>query len=259
VRGGFVRATIALLITALLLLPGCIGGDEESGPIALKVSADNTEGHIQVVKGTNDQVISSSELEVIFDFTDTFSGDGAVQTYWLEPGDGGLRQEVNAADTNIITHQYLQHGVYDAIAGANDSAGNSAKSTIRITANMILFLNESSAAGTSDPTDVTWSTASEFSVTPAIEINLESRVVNINNFLFIESETVEVTWTAIDPEGESAGTMTTQIPEGEEDTWTFEMSDPKLGDWVLQIDVEAEDENVQTYTEIHVMYPSNSA
>lgn len=253
------RTPIPLLITALLLLPGCIGGDEEVGPIALKVSADNIEGHIEVVKGTNDQVISSSEIEVIFDFTDTFSGDGAVQTYWLEPSDGGLRQEVNAADTNTITHQFLQHGVYDALAGANDSAGNSASKTIRITVHMILFLNESSAAGTADPSDVTWSTESEFSVTPAIEINLLSRVVNIDNIIPFDSEPVDVTWTAIDPDAESAGTMTTQIQEGEEYTWTFENPDPKLGDWVLQINVEAEDENVQTYTEIHVMYPANNA
>ena len=54
VRDGLVRTPIPLLITALLLLPGCIGGDEEVGPIALKVSADNIEGHIEVVKGTND-------------------------------------------------------------------------------------------------------------------------------------------------------------------------------------------------------------
>jgi len=252
-----VRRVPAILLAALLLLPGCIGDDEESGPITLKVGADVTEGHVEVVKGQNDQVISSSEVEVTFDFTDTFSGDGAVQTYWLQPGDGGAFQEVNAAETNTITHEYPAHGAFQATAGANDSAGNSASKAIRITIHLVLFLNESSATGTDDPSDVTWDTSSEHSIAAPLKTSIESRVVNLENLFFIESETVEVTWTAVDPNDETAGTQTASITEGDEYTWSFEQSTPELGPWVLHIDLDTQDEQVQVYTKIHVMYPTS--
>jgi len=242
----------------MISIPGCLGGEEEQGPITLKVSADQTDGHVQIVKGQNNQTISNEPVTVVFDFTDTFSGDGAVQTYWLEPGDGGARQEVNAADSNTIRHDYQSHGAFDAIVGANDSGGNSGSKTIRITAHLQLMLNESSATGTDDPIDVWWATESEHSKEAPAVTSLSSRIVNIDNIVVFDSETVDVTWTARDPSGGAAGTMNHLIAEGDEYTWEFEQNGPGLGSWVLEIEVEADDENVQAYTEIHVMYPMAS-
>ena len=137
---------IAILMACSFLFSGCIGADEESSLIEISVDMEGASGIVHFVKDANNGT-SIEGMQVSFDFTGTESSGGALTEFWLEPGDGTERISTNAADSKILSRDYVSYGIFQSRAGANDSGGNSASEAFTISFNGAFHLNQTSRLG----------------------------------------------------------------------------------------------------------------
>ena len=129
--------TIALMIVLVMFcasLSGCLGSedeDTEKSDIDLIVYYDTTFGTIQENVQNGNQV-SSSDVELTFNYAFTTSSAGEITTFYFDSGDGSTRTEVDANETGEITYNYVTHGLFTATLGALDDAGNDEQMTLTI-------------------------------------------------------------------------------------------------------------------------------
>ena len=248
---GGLRLSVILVV---LMFVGCVG-EETVSVVELNVSVSGEPGNVHIEKSANNGTSAMNELRVTFDFLGTESSGGALTEYWLNPGDGGQRVSVNAAEASTLFRDYESHGVFQSIAGANDSGENSAEEEIRIVVNGGFYLNQTQPTGVDEPADLHIDAPSENSVESPHSISISSTITNVQNVAPLPPpDDVEITWRLLDSSGTEIISYTHTIQEGQSYTWTHEEVAPEFGGWTLEIIVSVADENVQQETSVIVRY-----
>ena len=173
------RLRIGAVLVALLFV-GCAGEDTVS-VVELNVSVSGEPGSVNIEKSANNGTSATDELRVTFDFLGTESSGGALTEYWLNPGDGGQRVSVNAAEASTLFRDYDSHGVFQSVAGANDSGENSAEEEIRIIVHGGFYLNQTQPTGVDEPADLHIDAPSENSVESPHSMSISSTITNVQN------------------------------------------------------------------------------
>ena len=247
------RLRIGAVLVALLFV-GCAGEDTVS-LVELNVSVSGEPGNVHIEKSANNGTSEMDELRVTFDFLGTESSGGALTEYWLNPGDGGQRVSVNAAEASTLFRDYESHGVFQSVAGANDSGENSAEEEIRIVVNGAFYLNQTQPTGVDEPADLHIDATSENSVESPHSMSISSTITNVQNVAPLPPpDDVEITWRLLDPTGTEIISYTQMIQEGQSYTWMHEEIAPVVGGWTLEITDSVADENVQQETSVIVRY-----
>ena len=245
---------IAMLLACSFLFSGCIGGDEESSLIEMSVNMEGSSGVIHFVKDANNGT-STEAMEVIFDFTGTESSGGALTEFWLEPGDGTQRISTNAADSKILSRDYVSYGIFQSRAGANDSGGNSASEELTVSFDAAFHLNQTSPTGVDEPADLHIDSMNINSIQNPAKLEISSTITNVENQLAIPPpDDVEITWQLFDPSGELIATHTQVIGEGQSYTWTHNEVNPMIGGWELIVGDAVDNENVNQETTVLVLF-----
>mgnify|MGYP001448445396 FL=1 len=241
-------------VLVVLLFVGCTGEGTVSA-VELNVSVSGEPGNVHIEKSANNGTSAMNELRVTFDFLGTESSGGALTEYWLNPGDGGQRVSVNAAEASTLFRDYESHGVFQSVAGANDSGENSAEEEIRIVVNGAYYLNQTQPTGVDEPADLHIDAPSDNSVESPHSMSISSTITNVENFAqFPPPADVEITWRLLDPTGTEIISYTQVINEGQSYTWTHEETSPAVGGWTLEVSDSVSDENVQQETSVVVRY-----
>ena len=239
---------IAILLACSFLFSGCIGGDEESSVIEISVDMEGAPGIVHFVKDANNGT-SIQGMQVFFDFTGTDSSGGAITEYWLEPGDGSSRISSNAADSKILSREYVSYGGFMSKAGANDSGGNSIHEEISISLGGAFHINQTSPTGVDEPADLHIDSMNINSIQNPIKLEISSSLTNVENVAPLPPpDDVEITWQLFDPSGELIATHTQVIGEDQSYTWTHSEENPMPGGWNLIIGDAVDDENVNQET-----------
>ena len=188
---GGLRLSVILVV---LLFVGCVG-EETVSVVDLNVSVSGEPGNVHIEKSANNGTSAMNELRVTFDFLGTESSGGALTEYWLNPGDGGQRVSVNAAEASTLFRDYESHGVFQSVAGANDSGENSADEEIRIVVNGVFYMNQTQPTGVDEPADLHIDAPSENSVEGPHSMSISSTITNVENIVqFPPAADVEITW-----------------------------------------------------------------
>ena len=259
-------SAFAVTLCVLMLstsLAGCLEGREKASPVNLNVSLDSTTGEVVDARlaDNSSDTANSHGATFTWDFSETFSGSGSMDTYWLEAGDGD-RVEVSASDDDLISYTYGSHGVYRAVAGANDSAGNSQSQSFMLFVDESGYLNETGQSATTDP-EIFWvdttpgQGATEYTneVDTVKRFSIQSTVRNPPNAFGFLEEDVTVTWTLFDANGDEVTSHSSQ-PLGADDeaSWSFDSpSAPMRGGWSLEIPIDA-NENIEVWNEAHLYH-----
>lgn len=237
----------AIIMASCFLLSGCIGGEEAPSLIDISVEMEGASGVIHFVKDPNNGS-SVEEMQVSFEYTGTESSGGALTEFWLEPGDGAQRISINAAESKILSRDYISYGIFQAHAGANDSGGNTAHEEMMISFNGAFHLNQTSPTGVDEPADLHIDSMNLNSIQSPIKLEISSTITNIENAPFPPPDDVEITWQLFDPSGELIATHTQVIGDGQSHTWTHSEENPMIGGWELIIGDAVDNENVNQET-----------
>lgn len=248
-------------MVGLLLLSsfaGCLGGDDEKKPSKVHViwGAESTAGTVvhNMAPNSQNQTQEIIEAEFTFDLNETYSEEGEIKTFWVDPGNGDAVVEVNAADMSTVTISYDEHGIFRARVGANDSEGNSGEVDVLLRVEYELHYDNSQS--TSDPYPV-W-----FDITPGSDeaspnkAELISNVTNPNSGVPIVNPggPSTVTWTVRDPTDAENDAHTAEITEGGQDSYAWNEINPDAGGWRMDIDVDGD--SVTTETVVYILYDS---
>ena len=246
------------LLLALLLstsaLAGCLHGNDEAkrGPVKLVWTLDATNGtvHHMMVPNSNNQTQDIMQATFEFDFNETYSEGGDVTEFFVIPGDGSPTVVVDASSQSIVSVDYDSHGIFRAIVGANDSEGNSATGEGLLRVEYMVHYNNTQATG--DPNPV-W-----FDLTPGSDeasparVDVSSHVVNPGMFLFGDDATV--IWSVHDGEDAEIESQTAVVADDSEADYAFFRASPEPGGWRLEIDVDDNGDNIETYSDVHIIY-----
>jgi len=117
-----IRISAAALITATLLLSGCMGlvGNDSEG-FDLNVEPDS--GHGMIYSSFQDGMQTSITYPVItFDFSGS-KDYGRATSFGVDPGDGRDPITIDSSDGTEIPIEFQKHGLYSAIAFGVDESG----------------------------------------------------------------------------------------------------------------------------------------
>ena len=253
--GRRILPSIALMLLLLLSpMAGCLGGDDEKKPSKVHVvwGADATAGTIIHIMAPNsqNQTQSLDEAEFTFDFNETYSEEGDISTFWVDPGNGDAVVEVNAADMSTVTVSYDTHGVYRATLGANDSEGNSGE--VEVFLRVEYELHYDNTQGTDNPYPVWFDTSPGSEEASPRRVDLISNVTNPSNFGGVFGDTSTVTWSVRNPADTEEDASTKEIADGASDSYAWGTNDPLIGGWRMDIDVEGD--NIETETFLTIEY-----
>lgn len=250
-----------MAVTLTLLsasLAGCLGGDDDddggySGPIDLVVFYDSTSGMIETSMN-NGQTVSTTGVTLSFDFADTTSDDGNITKITLDPDDGSDVVEGNPDDSSVLTYEWLTHGVFEIMLGAEDIEGNTHEIEISVRIDMHAVWSETN----------TNSATMNFDATPDCEdgqplaesITIVSSVDNPGG-TFFPGDDSEVTWSLDNPSGEEFATKSSgTIAAGQSESWDVVVDEVIEGVWTLN--VEATGDNVNVENDVTISYPEGS-
>ena len=244
------KAFFALSLALVLLLPGCLDTAGKSSPVTLVVDVDSTSGEVVEARlaDNSSDAANSAPATITWDFSETFSGAGGIATYWVDPGDGSDWIEVDPSDDNTISHDYTNHGVYKARAGANDTEGNTNTKDFTLFIDMEVRLSQTN---TGSPRDFWFDTTPGSDVVEtAKSFEIISSVENPTGLLLGSS--VDVTWTLFDPSGTEVSTYTVTVGDGVTANWDYtHEAKPMRGGWMLQISLDGDENvNVDNYATI---------
>ena len=246
-----------LLLCAVLLastFAGCLGSEEEAeydGPIDLVVYYDVTSGTIQETIQNNQQV-SETGVEVLFDFSYTKSSAGEISTFSYTPGDGSNPVTVNAADTGEITYTYLTHGMFSATIGAVDDQGNEYSENITIRIDKETTWSET---GTTDPRTMSIDVTPDCVCQLPEQIQIDSTITNPSNLRGFGGSPVTVTWYLNNSEGEAVvESPPEQIADGQDANWMHNEFNPSTGAWTLEVGLNQDQENVDISHVVTIAY-----
>ena len=238
----------------LLLSPmaGCLGGDDEKKPSKVHViwGADATAGTILHIMAPNsqNQTQSLDEAEFTFDFNETYSEEGDISTFWVDPGNGGAVVEINAADMSTVTVSYDTHGIYRATLGANDSEGNSGE--VEVLLRVEYELHYDNTQSTDNPYPVWFDTSPGSSEASPRRVDLISNVTNPPGLFGFTGGESTVTWSVRNPADAEDEASTQMVADGDEGQYAWGTNDPLEGGWRMDIDVEGDQIETETFLTI---------
>ena len=250
-----------LAVTLTLLsasLAGCLGGDDDddggySGPIDLVVFYESTSGMIETSMN-NGQTVSTTGVTLSFDFADTTSDDGNITKITLDPDDGSDVIEGNPDDSSILSYEWLTHGVFEIMLGAEDIEGNTHEIEISVRIDMHAVWSETN----------TNSATMTFDATPDCEdgeplaekIIIVSTVENQDD-IFFGGDDSTATWRLTNPDQEEVATKTSgTIADGQSESWDVVVDEVVEGDWTLTVEASGDDVNVEN--DVTILYPEGS-
>ena len=203
-------ALVLLLLCAGL--SGCLGGDDDEkkpSKVHLVWGADATSGTVMhtMVPGSQNTTADLVEVEFTFDFNETYSEEGEMATFYVDPGNGDPAVEVSASDMSSVTVSYDGHGIYRVILGANDTEGNTATTEVLVRVEYELHYDNSAE---SDPYPIWFDCAPGSVEASPKRVDLLSNVSNPPGF-FITGGPSTVTWSMRDPGDTEGNTATTEV------------------------------------------------
>jgi hypothetical protein len=246
-------ALVLLLLCAGL--SGCLGGDDDEkkpSKVHLVWGADATSGTVMhtMVPGSQNTTADLVEVEFTFDFNETYSEEGEMATFYVDPGNGDPAVEVSASDMSSVTVSYDGHGIYRVILGANDTEGNTATTEVLVRVEYELHYDNSAE---SDPYPIWFDCAPGSVEASPKRVDLLSNVSNPPGFIFTGGPST-VTWSMRDPGDTEVEAKQSEIADGGEDQFGWGTNDPLAGGWRLDIDVDGD--NVDTETTVWIEYDS---
>ena len=251
-----------MAVTLTLLsasLAGCLGGDDDddggySGPIDLVVYYDSTSGMIET-SINNGQTVSTTGVTLSFDFADTTSEDGNITKITLDPDDGSDVIEGNPDDNAVLSYEWLTHGVFEIMLGAEDIEGNTHEIEISVRIDMHALWSETN----------TNSATMNFDATPDCEdgepiaesISIVSSVTNQGGNILFPGDDSTATWTLTNPDQEEVATKTSRtIADGQSESWDVVVDEVMEGVWTLTVEASGDDVNVEN--DVTITYPEGS-
>ena len=246
------RAVLLSLLIASACLAGCTSDDDSSdddSAIDLVIYYDTTSGMIQE-NIQNGQQVSFSGVELTFDYAYTKSADGNVESYYFEAGDGSSRITVQANDTGEITYNYATHGLFTAVLGAIDDAGNEANKSITIRIDKRTLWGQS---GTDNPSTMSIDTVPDCECDAPTKIAIDSTVENPPNGFGIGADTVSVKW-ILNGEGVQRESGQEQIADGQNAQWLHDEFNPSKQTWSLDVELTGNDEQVNIDHDVTITY-----
>ena len=246
------RAVLLSLLIASACLAGCTSDDDSSdndSVIDLVVYYDATSGMIQE-NIQNGQQASFNGVELTFDYAYTKSADGDVASYYFEAGDGSSRITVQANDTGEITYNYATHGLFTAVLGAIDEAGNEVNESITIRIDKRTLWGQSN---TDDPDVMIIDTMPDCECDAPSKIAIDSTVENIQNAGGFFGGPITVSWllTGDDVERDSGQE---QIADGQNAQWLHDEFNPGKQSWSLEVTLSENDERVNINHDVTITY-----
>ena len=251
--------TILIMLLIFSTFGGCFGNEEEeeySGPINIVLIMSANSGTLEITKGNGNETIEqqTNSVEIEFDLSNTTSGMGDITGFTINPGDGSDLIYSNGSENGVFTHEYLVHGVFEAIITAIDSEDNERSVTEEI---RIDYIQEHNNQNTANP-DIVWVDYIGPSNDIPMWINVSSEVQNVPGGPlagFIGGDDpVTVTWTLYDGSDNIVGNATeVTLEDGESGTYEYQAEMPITIDWRLEITLE-EDVNVNTATIFDINY-----
>ena len=246
------RAVLLSLLIASACLAGCTSDDDSSdndSVIDLVVYYDATSGMIQE-NIQNGQQASFNGVELTFDYAYTKSADGDVASYYFEAGDGSSRITVQANDTGEITYNYATHGLFTAVLGAIDEAGNEVNESITIRIDKRTLSGQSN---TDDPDVMIIDTMPDCECDAPSKIAIDSTVENIQNAGGFFGGPITVSWllTGDDVERDSGQE---QIADGQNAQWLHDEFNPGKQSWSLEVTLSENDERVNINHDVTITY-----
>ena len=247
------RTTALILLLMLAPLAGCFGGDDEPAPSKVTVvwGAEATSGIViqTMVPDSNNQTQDIIEAEFTFDFNETYSEEGEISTFWVDPGNGDPVVEVSASDMSEVTISYSAHGIYRAILGANDTNENSGQVEVLLRVEYELHYDNNQA--TSDPYPVWFDTSPGSQEATPRRVDLISNATNPDGITEIfGGGPSTVTWTVRNPTDAEVDASTKEISNGESNSYAWGTNDPLSGGWRMDIDVEGDSITTETFLTI---------
>ena len=247
------RTTALILLLMLAPLAGCFGGDDEPAPSKVTVvwGAEATSGVViqTMVPDSNNQTQDIIEAEFTFDFNETYSEEGDISTFWVDPGNGDPVVEVSASDMSEVTISYSAHGIYRAILGANDTNENSGQVEVLLRVEYELHYDNNQQ--TSDPYPVWFDTSPGSQEATPRRVDLISNATNPDAITEIfGGGPSTVTWTVRNPTDAEVDASTKEISNGESNSYAWGTNDPLSGGWRMDIDVEGDSITTETFLTI---------
>ena len=246
------RAVLLSLLIASACLAGCTSDEESSdndSAIDLVIYYDATSGMIQE-NIQNGQQVSFSGVELTFDYAYTNSEDGNIESYYFEAGDGSSRITAQANDTGEITYNYATHGLFTAVLGATDDAGNEENKSITIRIDKRTLWGQS---GTDNPSTMTIDTNPDCECDAPGKIAIDSTVENPGNFGGIGGSPVSVNW-LLSGEGVERDSGQEQIADGQNAEWLHDEFNPGKQSWSLDVELSGNDEQVNIDHDVTITY-----
>ena len=246
------RAVLLSLLIASACLAGCTSDDDSSddeSAIDLVIYYDATSGMIQE-NIQNGQQVSFSGVELTFDYAYTNSADGNIESYYFEAGDGSSRITVQANDTGEITYNYATHGLFTAVLGAIDEAGNEANESITIRIDKRTLWGQSN---TDEPDVMIIDTMPDCECDAPSKIGIDSTIENIQNAGGIFGGPVTVSW-LLSGEGVERDSGQEQIADGQNAEWIHDEFNPGKQSWSLEVTLSENEERVNIDHDVTITY-----
>jgi len=246
------RAVLLSLLIASACLAGCTGDEDSSdddSAIDLVIYYDATSGMIQE-NIQNGQQASFSGVELTFDYAYTKSADGNIESYYFEAGDGSSRISAQANDTGEITYNYATHGLFTAVLGAIDDAGNEANKSITIRIDKHTLWGQTN---TDDPDVMTIDTVPDCECDAPSKIAIDSTVENPGNLGGFGGGPVSVNW-LLTGEGVERDSGQEQIADGQNAQWLHDEFNPGKQSWSLEVTLSGNEERVNIDHDVTITY-----
>ncbi len=247
------------VILLAAMFAGCLAEEKETaydGPIDFIVYYDITSGTILETLQNNQQV-SETGVDVVFDFSYTKSNAGDMSSFWLTPGDGSNPITVNAADTGEVTYTYLTHGMFSATLGAMDDQDNEYSENITIRVDKETTWGET---GTTDPRTMSIDLTPDCVCQLAEQIKIDSTVENPENTLGFGGSPVTITWYLNNSDGEAVvESPPEQIADGQNANWMHDEFTLSTGAWTLEVGLNQDQEQVDISHVVTIAYAAEES
>ena len=258
-RDRFAKTVAVLAVLLAASLAGCLGNEEdgdEANPISMNVHYDATSGTI-TERIQNGAVLSTTGVELSFDFARVTSKAGAMKTFTFDPGDdevGSNAVTVNANEQAEITYTYQTHGLFTAVLTAVDESDNEASMELVLRIDKEIDWTQTN---TDDPDSMVLATSPDCACPPPEHLAIQSTITNRNDLL--PGTQITVTWHLDDPDGEQQAFHTEQIGDGQEASWTHDQYNVEGGDWALNVSIDAGNDSIDVRHIVTIAYEANES
>ena len=258
-RAGDAKVATMLVMLLSASLAGCLGGDasdEDDGPISMNVYYDATSGTI-TERIQNGAVLSTTGVELSFDFARVTSKAGTIKTFSFDPGDdedGSNTITVNANEQAEITYTFQTHGLFTAVLSATDESGNEASMELQLRIEKEI---DWAQTNTDDPDAMVLATSPDCQCPTPEYLAVQSTITNRNDLL--PGTQITVTWHLNDPDGEEQAFHTEQIGDGQEAAWTHDQYGVEGGDWNLNVSIDTGNDSIDINHVVLISYEANES